>query len=81
MFVNLKSRKSKESILLEGKRLIKEALLAGCKLQYVLFSKKNDIEDLKEYLPKTGAKLYKLPYKEMQAWSELSTTPGIMGRQ
>lgn len=68
-------------MLLEGKRLIKEALLAGCKLQYVLFSRKNDIEDLKQYLPKTGAKLYKLPYKEMQAWSELTTTPGVMGGQ
>lgn len=67
-------------MLLEGKRLIKEAILAGCKLQYVLFSRKSDIEDLKEHLPKTGAKLYKMPYREMQAWSELTTTPGIMGR-
>lgn len=65
---------------MEGKRLIKEALLAKCRLQYVLFSRKDDIEDLKHYLPKTGAKLYKMPYNEMQAWSELTTTPGIMGR-
>lgn len=67
-------------MLLEGKRLIKEALLAGCKLQYMLFSRKEDVEEVKDYLPKTGAKLYKMPYKEMQAWSELTTTPGVMGK-
>lgn len=68
-------------MLLEGKRLIKEALLAGCRLQYMLFSRKEDIEELKEYLPKHGAKLYKMPYREMQVWSQLTTSPGIMGIQ
>lgn len=81
MFVDLKSKKSKESMLLEGKRLIREALMSGCKLQYLLFSRKDDIEDLKDCLPKRGAKLYKMPYREMQAWSELTTTPGVIGRQ
>lgn len=66
-------------MLVEGKRLIKEALLSGCKLQYLLFSRLDDIEDMKNLLPKLGAKLYKMPYREMQAWSELTTTPGVMG--
>lgn len=73
------SLKKKSSFLVEGKRLIKEALKSGCHLQYILFSRKNDVEDLKSELPKLGAQLYKMPYEEMQLWSDLTTNPGIMG--
>ncbi|XP_044754041.1 rRNA methyltransferase 3, mitochondrial [Coccinella septempunctata] len=79
---NLKSAKSlkkQESFLVEGKRLISEALKSGCKLQYILFSRKDDVDEIKPDLPKLGAQLYKMPYNEMQMWSELTTSPGIMG--
>ncbi|XP_050308359.1 rRNA methyltransferase 3A, mitochondrial [Anthonomus grandis grandis] len=71
-------RKSKNLVLLEGKRLIKEALEANCKFECILFSRVKDIECLKPYLPKKG-KLYKMPYREIQMWSDLTTNPGIMG--
>lgn len=66
-------------MLLEGKRLIQEALLANCKLEYLLFSRKSDLDIVRHFLPKTGSKLYKMPYKEMQMWSDLNTSPGMMG--
>ncbi|RZB40471.1 RNA methyltransferase-like protein 1 [Asbolus verrucosus] len=74
-----KEKNKKDLILLEGKRLIKDALQSGCHLKYILFSRKNEIEYLKPFLPKVGVHLYKMPYKEMQMWSDLTTNPGIMG--
>ncbi|KAJ8972548.1 hypothetical protein NQ314_000135 [Rhamnusium bicolor] len=38
-----------------------------------------EVEYLRPSLPKLGAKLYKMPYREMQMWSDLTTNPGIMG--
>lgn len=82
LLVELKSKKEKERnelILLEGKRLIKDALDSGCQLKYIIFSRLKEVEYLKTSLPKIGAKLYKMPYNEMQTWSGLTTNPGIMG--
>lgn len=82
ILTEIKSKKDKlkkELILLEGKRLIREALQTGCHLKYILFSRKEEVEYLKPYLPKSGACLYKMPYREMQMWSDLTTNPGIMG--
>ncbi|XP_018319672.1 rRNA methyltransferase 3, mitochondrial [Agrilus planipennis] len=72
--------KKKEGLsLLEGKRMIVEALKANCSLKYLLFSRTKDVECIKKYLPKFGVKILKVPYREMQMWSDLVTTPGIMG--
>ncbi|KAF2883860.1 hypothetical protein ILUMI_22329 [Ignelater luminosus] len=82
LLITVKSRKEqikKDLALLEGKRLIREALEAQCTLKSLVFSRKNDVEYLKPYLPKSGARLYKMPYREIQLWSDLTTTPGIMG--
>lgn len=65
--------------MLEGKRLIRDALQSGCHLKYILFSRKSEVDFVKPFLPKVGAQLYKMPYREIQLWSELTTTPGIMG--
>lgn len=78
--MSVKSKKCKDLMLLEGKRLIQEGLIANCKLEYLLFSRKTDLDSLKEYLPTTGCKLYKMPYKELQMWSDLNTSPGVMGK-
>ncbi|CAH1155363.1 unnamed protein product [Phaedon cochleariae] len=82
ILVDLKSKKERNKndlILLEGKRLIKDALESGCTLKYILFSRFKEVEYLRPYLPNMGAKLYKMPYREMQMWSGLTTNPGIMG--
>ncbi|KAK4876211.1 hypothetical protein RN001_012633 [Aquatica leii] len=82
LLLTVKSRRQQikqDLALLEGKRLIKEALQAKCILKNLIFSRVSDLEDLKAYLPKTGARILKMPYREIQIWSDLSTTPGIMG--
>ncbi|KAL1513174.1 hypothetical protein ABEB36_002619 [Hypothenemus hampei] len=71
-------QKENRLILLEGKRLIIEALKAKCEMEYILFSRMEELEYLRPYLPKIG-RMYKMPYKEMQTWSNLTTNPGIMG--
>ncbi|XP_057664220.1 rRNA methyltransferase 3, mitochondrial [Diorhabda carinulata] len=74
-----KERDKKDLILLEGKRLIKDALDAKCKLEYLLFSRFDEVEFLRPSILKLGAKLYKMPYREIQMWSDLVTSPGVMG--
>ncbi|KAK9721120.1 SpoU rRNA Methylase family [Popillia japonica] len=81
LLTNIQSHNTKEQkyIILEGKRLIIEALENNCKLEYLLFSRKSDVEEIKSFLPKSGATLYKMPYREIQLWSGLTTSPGIIG--
>lgn len=66
--------------MLEGKRLIKDALNAKCALKTLIFSQKTDVEELQPYLPKSGAKLLKIPYKELKKYSNLTTSPGVIGK-
>ena len=70
-----------ELIVLEGKRLINEALEIGLAPQIVVSSK---IELLKEFpglskLPnKSSVELFLVPYQDISRWSDLSTSPGFM---
>lgn len=82
--VMVKSRKiryKKEYILLEGKRLLRDALESGVKLKHLMFSRKSDLEYIRDLLPKNDVKLYKMAYHDMQMWSDLTTCPGIMGNE
>lgn len=74
-----KVRDKKGMVLLEGKRLIRDALEAGCDPQYVLFSRKSDLEFIRDLVPSNRVRFYKMAYRDMQTWSDLTTTPGIMG--
>ncbi|XP_047363101.1 rRNA methyltransferase 3A, mitochondrial [Vespa velutina] len=79
LMVNVKSRKRREKsnqILLEGYRLIKDGIEAGVKPEIILFSRLSDIMDLNLH---KEVKLYKVPYKTLQLWSNLTTSPGIIG--
>ncbi|KAL4702543.1 hypothetical protein ACJJTC_001428 [Scirpophaga incertulas] len=82
LLVKLKSKKDRirlGQVLVEGWRLIMDGLESGCKLKYVIFSQKDDLDKLRPYLPKTGVLLYKIPYKEIELWSDVDTSPGIFG--
>ncbi|XP_068629833.1 rRNA methyltransferase 3A, mitochondrial [Battus philenor] len=82
LFVKLKSKKERlrsNQILVQGWRMIVDGLEAKCKLQYVLFSRLEDLNRLRPFLPKTGVQIYKIPYKEMELWSDVETSPGILG--
>lgn len=66
-------------VLVESWRLIVDGLEAKCPLKYIVFSRKEDLSYVRPYLPKTGVKIYKIPYKEIEMWSSVETSPGIFG--
>ncbi|XP_017760540.1 PREDICTED: rRNA methyltransferase 3, mitochondrial [Eufriesea mexicana] len=75
----LKSRKKAEKaneIILEGHRLIKDALKFGLIPSAIIFNDSLDIEQLE--LPE-GVPLYKVPYKTIQLWSSVVNSPGLLG--
>ncbi|KAI4487851.1 hypothetical protein M0802_011739 [Mischocyttarus mexicanus] len=79
LMMNVKSRKLREKsnqICMEGYRLIKDGIEAGVKLEAIFFSRLSDIVDLPL---RNEVKLYKVPYRTMQLWSNLTTSPGILG--
>lgn len=81
---NKKKRQQSNSILLEGKRLIQDALNAGVKPKQIFFSQKRVLENLclpKELrdLPVANTIFYKAPYKMIQLFSETETSQGIIG--
>lgn len=82
LLVRLKSKKERTRTgltLVEGWRMIVDGLVAKCSLKYVIFSQTEDLNNLRPFLPKTGVKFYKIPYKEISLWSDLETSPGIFG--
>ncbi|CAH2074198.1 unnamed protein product, partial [Iphiclides podalirius] len=81
-FVKLKSKKERtrsNQILVEGWRLIVDGLEAKCDLSYILFSRSEDLNNLRPFLPKTGVEIFKVSYKEMELFSNVETCPGILG--
>ncbi|XP_078033857.1 rRNA methyltransferase 3, mitochondrial [Augochlora pura] len=73
-----KRREKNDQIILEGYRLIKDAVEAGVELEIVLFNNKDDIDKLNRIIP-DKAQLYKVPYKTIQLWSTLTSPPGVIG--
>lgn len=74
-----KNRLQKHQLLIEGRRLIVEALAAGLQLEYVLFSDIDQVHMIKEQLAASLTKLIKVPQTDLRFWSNLSTCPGMMG--
>lgn len=66
--------------MVEGWRLIVDGLEAKCSLRIVVFSRTTDLNMIRPFLPKTGVKFYKIPYNEIQRWSDVETSPGIFGK-
>lgn len=79
--INLNGRKARAKlgkVLLEGTRLIEDAMKAGHMPEKIFFSRIDSLKNLP--LPKTGVTLYKVPYVSLQVWSSLATAPGIAGK-
>lgn len=81
---NRKNRLKHERVLLEGKRLIQDALNAGVKPKQIFFSQKKVLEHLclpenLQNLPVSKTIFYKTPYKMIQLFSNMETSQGIMG--
>lgn len=82
--INLSLKKRRETmnlIVLEGKRLINDAIEAKIKLKYIYFTLEEhlkDIHNLEQIMATDGTKLMKVLYRDMKIFSSLVTAPGIM---
>lgn len=73
-----KARKANGKILLEGERLMADAMKAGLHTDAIFFSS----PELLGRLPlgmHAEAQLYQVHQSAIQLWSELTTSPGIAG--
>ncbi|XP_071439827.1 rRNA methyltransferase 3, mitochondrial [Hetaerina americana] len=78
--MSVKSKKNQRNgneILLEGRRLIADAIKFGAVPKVVFFSQKEDVAKIK--WPQRNFQLYKVAYKTIKIWSSLITSPGIIG--
>ncbi|XP_054719210.1 rRNA methyltransferase 3, mitochondrial-like [Uloborus diversus] len=75
---NRKMRERSGKILIEGKRLINDALQAGVKLQALYFSREKDLAEIK-LRTLENVEICKVLYKTLKVWSALTTCPGVMG--
>ncbi|XP_076066231.1 rRNA methyltransferase 3, mitochondrial-like [Oratosquilla oratoria] len=79
-----KHRYEQQVFMVEGSRLVDEALIAGVHPKTILFSQRESLKKLKS-LNSTpaqnldGLPLVKAPYKQLKLWSSLTTCPGVMG--
>ncbi|XP_013116187.2 rRNA methyltransferase 3, mitochondrial [Stomoxys calcitrans] len=79
-----KKRRDKQcQIVVEGRRLILDALVCGLKLNTILFSQKDQLADIKQEVVEAlkrfpQMKIYKVPHHDMKKWSTLTTPPGVM---
>ncbi|XP_074641910.1 rRNA methyltransferase 3, mitochondrial-like [Tubulanus polymorphus] len=74
-----KYREEEELILLEGKRLINDALSSGVKLKSLYFTRKdllNELQSLSQLEYKY--QLYKIQYQSLKIWSDVKTPSGLL---
>lgn len=77
----IKSRKWRGKtgkILLEGKRLINDALAAGMQMKTLYFSREEDLNAINIKNPKE-VEICKVLYRTLKVWSGLTSCPGVMG--
>lgn len=77
-----KSKKFRDhhgKILLEGRRLIRDALQAGAVLQTLFFSTVGHLKELPEAELKR-ASLVKVKFEDIRSWSDLVTPQGLIGK-
>ncbi|XP_017072434.1 rRNA methyltransferase 3, mitochondrial [Drosophila eugracilis] len=85
LLTTVRSRKRRDKnrqIIVEGRRLILEALQCGLKMETLLFSQKDQLTLVKEEVGRaqveTHTKIYKVPQHDLKTWSSLVTPPGLM---
>lgn len=80
----LKSRKYRETknlLLVEGRRLTLEAIEAGLKMRYLMFSNVKQIETVKDCIKPSltnKTEIIRVPHNDLSYWSTLTTCPGLI---
>ncbi|XP_019545701.3 rRNA methyltransferase 3, mitochondrial [Aedes albopictus] len=77
LMISRKRRELKNKLVVEGKRLINDAIEAGLWLETVIFSELNHLNDVRTKLQ--ALNLVQLPSHVLQEWSDLVTSPGMIG--
>uniref|UniRef100_A0ABK9NBV4 RNA 2-O ribose methyltransferase substrate binding domain-containing protein n=2 Tax=Glossina morsitans morsitans TaxID=37546 RepID=A0ABK9NBV4_GLOMM len=85
MMTTVRSKKRRDKnrqIVIEGRRLILEALECGLRLKTILFSQRDQLAAIKEevtVLQKAKqTEIYKVPHHDLKIWSTLTTPPGVL---
>lgn len=83
LLLGVKSRKyrsQKHQLLVEGRRLIADAIQCGLPLEHILFSDLEQLQKLQQLVPTVvaAASLLKVPQGDLRIWSNLTTCPGLM---
>ena len=64
---------------MEGTRTIQEAMKAGFYPKTFAFSRLNLLPDF-DFDKSKELNMVQIPYRNIQVWSNVSTSPGIMGK-
>lgn len=71
-----KLREKNQKFMLEGKRLIYDAITANITPIKIFFTR---TEDLKKFKLPLNIELYRICYEDLQVWSNVKTSQGLMG--
>jgi tRNA G18 (ribose-2'-O)-methylase SpoU len=78
LLTNRKERGGSEVQVLEGVRLIRDAIKLGFTPSVIVFSRVKLLWQLGLPTALPGCRLYHLPYSSIRLWTDLSTSPGVM---
>lgn len=84
LMLMLKSRRYREDkklLLVEGRRLTLEAIEAGLKIRYLLFSNVKQLEAIRDDIEQSFTKkteIIRVPHNDLSTWSTLTTCPGMI---
>ena len=74
-------KQQSNTILVEGKRLIQDAMNAGFYPKTFVFSRVNQLVDFK-FDKSKEMNMYQIPYRSVELWSEMPVGhPGFMGEK
>ena len=73
------SRRSPDAVILEGRRLIADAINAGFYPSLFVFSRIKCLKDIPFDLSRSH-EMYQIPFTNIAAWSKLKAPPGVMGK-
>ncbi|KAH8261351.1 hypothetical protein KR044_007660 [Drosophila immigrans] len=85
LLTEVRSRKRRDKnnqIIVEGRRLIAEALQSGLRMKSLFFSQKDQLALVRDPVAQAQqehkTKIFKVPQHDLKTWSSLVTPPGLM---
>lgn len=78
--INIKS--NEQRIIIEGYRMINDAVISNLSPDYILFSKSEHLKLIESTIPLEKLKdttIIKVPYNDLKLWSQMTTFSGMMG--